>query len=166
MAYTPYYSGGWQSGEEGGTPITPAALNHMDDGIAGAVTTSDIIDISHGGSGQTGVTNTVVTYGTSDTRFTTLSGRIYRWGKVVMLAFDVVCNLSGTPLAVGGDLDFYVTNVPAPYHSIHTPLYNGAGVLVAMLNTAGLVRIHNTHSAAFSSSSFSAAFAFTYITSE
>ena len=33
MAYTPYYSGGWQSGEEGGTPITPDALNHMDDGI-------------------------------------------------------------------------------------------------------------------------------------
>ena len=35
-SYNPYYSGGWQSGEEGGTPITPDALNHMDDGIAGA----------------------------------------------------------------------------------------------------------------------------------
>ena len=35
MAYTPYYSGGWQSGEQGGTPITPAALNHIDQGIAG-----------------------------------------------------------------------------------------------------------------------------------
>lgn len=37
MAYTPYYSGGWQSGEQGGTPITPAALNNMEDGIGGAV---------------------------------------------------------------------------------------------------------------------------------
>jgi hypothetical protein len=36
MAYTPYYSGGWQSGEEGNTPITPDALNHMDTGISGA----------------------------------------------------------------------------------------------------------------------------------
>ena len=36
MAYTPYYSGGWQSGEEGGTPITPAALNNMESGISGA----------------------------------------------------------------------------------------------------------------------------------
>lgn len=49
MAYTPYYSGGWQTGEEGGTPITPAALNHMDDGIAGAhlselVLTSQTVD--------------------------------------------------------------------------------------------------------------------------
>ena len=35
-SYNPYYSGGWQSGEEGGTPITPDALNHMDDGIADA----------------------------------------------------------------------------------------------------------------------------------
>lgn len=34
MAYTPYYPGGWQSGEEGGTPITPAALNHIENGIA------------------------------------------------------------------------------------------------------------------------------------
>lgn len=31
MAFTPYYPGGWQSGEEGGTPITPAALNNYDD---------------------------------------------------------------------------------------------------------------------------------------
>lgn len=31
MAFTPYYPGGWQSGEEGGTPITPDALNHYDD---------------------------------------------------------------------------------------------------------------------------------------
>ena len=37
MAYTPYYSGGWQSGEEGDTPITPAALNHIDEGIAGCL---------------------------------------------------------------------------------------------------------------------------------
>lgn len=36
MAYTPYYSGGWQSGEEGDTPITPAALNHMEEGIEDA----------------------------------------------------------------------------------------------------------------------------------
>lgn len=41
MAYTPYYSGGWQSGEEGGTPITPAALNHMEDGIAAAAPAAD-----------------------------------------------------------------------------------------------------------------------------
>lgn len=34
MAYTPYYPGGWQSGEQGGTPITPAALNNMENGIA------------------------------------------------------------------------------------------------------------------------------------
>ncbi len=41
MAYTPYYSGGWQSGEEGDTPITPAALNHMEDGIAAAALAAD-----------------------------------------------------------------------------------------------------------------------------
>ena len=33
MSYEKYYPGGWQSGESGGTPITPEALNHMEDGI-------------------------------------------------------------------------------------------------------------------------------------
>lgn len=33
MAYTPYYPNGWQSGSEGNTPITPAALNNMEAGI-------------------------------------------------------------------------------------------------------------------------------------
>lgn len=33
MAYSKYYPNGWQSGEAGGTPITPDALNHMENGI-------------------------------------------------------------------------------------------------------------------------------------
>ena len=33
MSYEKYYPGGWQSGESGGTPITPEALNHMENGI-------------------------------------------------------------------------------------------------------------------------------------
>jgi len=33
MAYSQYYQNGWQDGENGGTPITAAALNHMEDGI-------------------------------------------------------------------------------------------------------------------------------------
>lgn len=42
MAYTPYYPGGWQSGEQGGTPITPAALNNMETGIGAALTAGDV----------------------------------------------------------------------------------------------------------------------------
>lgn len=33
MSYDRYYENGWQSGESGGTPITPEALNHMEKGI-------------------------------------------------------------------------------------------------------------------------------------
>lgn len=33
MAYNKYYANGWQNNEEGETPITAAALNHMEDGI-------------------------------------------------------------------------------------------------------------------------------------
>lgn len=34
MSYEKFYPNGWQSGENGGTPITPEALNHMEQGIA------------------------------------------------------------------------------------------------------------------------------------
>ena len=44
MAYSPYYNGGWKSGEVGGTPITPEALNHMEDGISAALTGSDVVN--------------------------------------------------------------------------------------------------------------------------
>lgn len=33
MNYEPYYSEGWKNNEEGGTPITAASLNHVDDGL-------------------------------------------------------------------------------------------------------------------------------------
>lgn len=36
MSYKKYYEGGWRSGETGGTPITPEALNHMEQGISDA----------------------------------------------------------------------------------------------------------------------------------
>lgn len=36
MSYSPYYPNGWLSGESGNTPITPEALNHMEQGIAAA----------------------------------------------------------------------------------------------------------------------------------
>lgn len=34
MSYERFYPNGWQSGESGGTPITPEAMNHIEKGIA------------------------------------------------------------------------------------------------------------------------------------
>ena len=51
MAYTPYYNDGWQSGEEGGTPITPDALNHMEAGIEDA--NNNTVPVTRGGTGAT-----------------------------------------------------------------------------------------------------------------
>lgn len=45
MSYEPYYSGGWKSGDSGGTPITPAALNHFDEGIAAALPADKLIAV-------------------------------------------------------------------------------------------------------------------------
>ena len=53
MAYTPYYAEGWKSGEDGGTPITPAALNNMEAGIRAANGLGDPVAVAHGGTGAT-----------------------------------------------------------------------------------------------------------------
>jgi len=37
MAYSRYYSEGWKNNSDGNTPITAAALNHMEEGIVGAL---------------------------------------------------------------------------------------------------------------------------------
>ena len=34
MSYSKYYPSGWQDGESGATPITAAALNHIEDEVA------------------------------------------------------------------------------------------------------------------------------------
>lgn len=36
MSYERFYPNGWQSGEAGGTPITPEAMNHIEEGILNA----------------------------------------------------------------------------------------------------------------------------------
>ena len=67
MSYSQYYSGGWQTGESGGTPITPAALNYMESGISTndtniAGNTSDITTINNKiGSTTMGTTATTIT---------------------------------------------------------------------------------------------------------
>lgn len=48
MSYTPYYPNGWLSGEAGNTPITPEALNHMEQGIANAVSKTEPIILAKG----------------------------------------------------------------------------------------------------------------------
>ena len=47
MSYKPYYTNGWKSGEAGGTPSTPEALNHMEAGIEAAGTHTDSTSNPH-----------------------------------------------------------------------------------------------------------------------
>lgn len=47
MAYTPYYTNGWQDGSSGGTPITAEALNYMESGIEdNAETSGELSDLT------------------------------------------------------------------------------------------------------------------------
>ena len=111
MAYSPYYNGGWKSGEVGGTPITPEALNHMDDGIQAALTGDDVVNnltsndpnpVSSGG-----VYNHIVAPGTGTITKTTKSSSgtldfatCNKKGDFVSVSGRVY-NLPGTTTAIG-----------------------------------------------------------------
>lgn len=58
MSYSPFYTGGWQSGENGGTPITPEALNHMEEGIRRAFSELGLVATDPNNDG-----NIVLSYG-------------------------------------------------------------------------------------------------------
>lgn len=97
MAYTPYYTGGWQSGEEGGTPITPDALNHMEEGIKDA---NDLDATPTQGSTkgvQSGGVYTEIQQSTAKTVIelneSALSGRGTITGLYAYTAKDVVLNI-------------------------------------------------------------------------
>lgn len=49
MSYSKYYSGGWQDGSSGATPITAEALNHMEQGIidSGSISLTKITDCNN-----------------------------------------------------------------------------------------------------------------------
>lgn len=108
MAYNPYYTGGWQSGEEGNTPITPDALNHMDTGI-GAANDLDATPTQGSTKGvQSGGVYTAIQQSTavetiSQSNYITLSDgiQIERWdgvkkcGRIIQASF-VVSKTDGT----------------------------------------------------------------------
>lgn len=90
MSYSPYYTGGWQTGETGGTPITPAALNHMENGIDTndaniATNTSNITTLTNKiGNTSMGTTATTVTGAIAEheSDITSLNGKLPHICKV------------------------------------------------------------------------------------
>ena len=94
MSYERFYPNGWQSGETGDTPITPEALNHIEEGIMasapagyglgeGGKGSSDLNNETTGGwySFSSGCANAPFSYGVA------LVLRRYR-DDIVQIAFD------------------------------------------------------------------------------
>ena len=103
MSYKPYYTNGWKSGEAGGTPITPEALNHMEAGIEAAGTHTDSTSNPH--------KVTAAQVGALSTSGGTLTGNLtLTAGKKIQLS-----NASGhTSAGIGVDSstgDIYISNI-------------------------------------------------------
>ena len=93
MPYTPYYSGGWQSGEQGGTPITPAALNNMEAGIGAALTSEDVVN---------NLTSTATDKPGSANMLKTLNGKISLLIKREGFTLAFTNGVATLPIGIGG----------------------------------------------------------------
>lgn len=114
--YTPYYGGGWQSGESGGTPITPAALNNMESGISAALTSADVVN---------NLTSTATNKPLSAAQGKVLNDKIaqdsYTSGGVTARKFGAVVSLSAKnlPIDIVGYGTQLFTTLPSEYRPVN-----------------------------------------------
>ena len=130
MAYSRYYPNGWADGESGGTPITAAAMNHIEDGL-----------VDNGTLTQLTITRTANSY--IDATNTALLKAVRKGG---FLWFNGNINLSSTlPTGTGLTEIAKISGWSSDYTiSATAGGQNGGGVILVSINTSGTVQIANT----------------------
>ena len=134
MSYSRYYENGWADGESGGTPITAAAMNHIEDGL-----------VNNGTLTQLTITRTANSYVDADSANLL---RAYRKGEI--LFFNGNIRLS-TAVPTGTDLtEIAKINGWSAAYSINATIAGqaGGGVLLVSISTSGSVQIANGSGAA------------------
>lgn len=133
MAYTPYYTGGWQSGEEGGTPITPDALNHMDDGIAAANSYGDPSTMS-----SVAIGNSIY--------ISAVSGGYIKFGRMVVFSIGYTMKAAITGSAANAVAGLPVPVGPARYLEFDKDGTTAIGsTTFANLTTTGTINLRGAH---------------------
>lgn len=136
MAYDRYYTGGWQDGESGNTPITAAALNHIEDGLV-AITESSTLTITRTANSYCDSESISSLSAVKKNGFLYLNGNLH-------LSANVPTNTDATEIArISGWSAYSPVNVTVAGQS-------GGGALGVSVNSVGILRIYNTSgSAAF-----------------
>lgn len=129
MSYTPYYTNGWQSGESGGTPITPAALNHIDSGIAANDAANTAQDNKLKMMPMGGYANhTRIPSGSNLNNYTTV-------GTYVVNSDSIAANITNMPKAASGTL--YVLDQGGSNYLTQLYIPNSAASMIYMRNFSG-----------------------------
>lgn len=121
MAYTKNYPNGWQSGQAGGTPITPAALDNIEDGISNNDTAITTINTALGNMTYTRYS---VPGGSSQT-ITLGTWNVYLVSGYSVAAIVYTGSASGTP----GKTDLKT--------STSLSITTGANATVTLANSSG-----------------------------
>lgn len=85
MSYEKYYADGWKAGEAGGTPITPQALNHIENGIKSGDNVKNLLDNSY-------FMNPINQRGSNWDEITTSHYTIDRWKAASKMEVSVIEN--------------------------------------------------------------------------
>lgn len=152
MSYEKFYPNGWQSGESGGTPITPEALEHIEKGIvdayknlAPAVESADYPGCYYRTvNGVVEWINPPMVLGVEYRTTRRSNGKVVYAKKVNL---GTVVHQGEYSTGVSGDLVEWVATLPGvglsvPYNGINTDYYSTTSVNVGLSITSGVWRTH------------------------
>lgn len=130
MAYDRYYTGGWQDGESGNTPITAASLNHIEDGLV-TITEPSALTITY-------VSNSYVTSASVANLYACKkSGFLYLRGNL-FLNNSVPSDTSDTQIATISGWNA-ISNI-----QLTVAGQAGGGTLIVSISSSGSVTIANS----------------------
>lgn len=135
MAYEKYYENGWKNNEEGATPITAAALNHMEEGIVDL--DEQVSDLSsklttHETLTATYIQNNYVT--PSDFQFS-----VYRVGNIYTINANLWLSNS-IPSSLGSFVEIgRISNYSGS--TLYLQVANGSNTLSVNITDTGIIKI-------------------------
>ena len=116
------------------------------------LTTKSSVTVQQGGTGQTGVSTLTATATSTDTRVKACSVSAYQWGKVIHVRVSITVKGDVTSFGPGNNIDVQLSGVPGPKNSLFGVAYLGANILATRLNPSLVLRLQNTTTVTYTSS--------------
>lgn len=136
----------------------PVKVNNSTD----VVTLSQPLPVGSGGTGQTDVSSTTLSFTYTDSRIKTVSGAMYTWGKVCHVYIPLKLDCSSTSFGNAQTITLTASNITAPLALCTNATYNGTSIFAIRLQ-GNTITVRNTSGISVTSDNFDLVLTFCYL---